>query len=543
MKPKRPKPRNSAVSTPIRRPFSISPQQDSFPRPIEIGEDVAGGTVESGRFSRRLAVYLDKVGADIEDFTPNWFSPILSETNWYLPPDKRTLNHWIRYYDTFSPVVGPIIDLHTQLPLSRFCLKGIADPAISRFYEEVIEAMDGYTLMYRQLRDYWLLGEAIVWLVWDDSLGMFTGYRLLPPEYVDIKGSALIAASDVQGDPFEYRLRLDRATLEFLKSNDPVDVKIREKYFPREVLNYLAREDISGEGIPLPKGNLMVMLRNASSYDHRGVSLVLRVLKDLIYHDKLQEAQFAIADRHIQPIEHWKVGNDQYAPSPALIDKLQEMVQELEDSPKRNIVTHYAVTHETYGAVGKFPRLADEFDWVQKRILLGLMIPAGLLDGSSNFSVASINYRVLMQRYLSERNRLEQLWINRVFLPIAKRHGFKDKNGDYILPEFDWREKANLLDDQTYKEFILRLWQAKVPIPVQVLLKAAQLDPDEVANMLEQERSSPLGMPAQQWNQVKDQSLGKFPERPKQAPRTVGEEAGEPTLTVEEPEPERGEEE
>lgn len=319
---------------------------------------------------------LKKAGADskVSYFPQRWQSPLLSWTNYYIPWDRATLYQWIRHYDTFHPIIGSCVDLHAQLPLSRFGLRGISDQKVLNFYEEMMEELDAYILMYGMLREWWLIGEVFVYLVWDDNLKMFTRARVLPPEYVQVKGHSLVTGVE---DPYEYYLIPDDELKIFVENakNDVSDEKVQN--LPPEVIEAIEE----GKNIRINPFNLMTMMRKQSEYNPRGTSLVLRALKDLLYEDKLREAQYAIADRLVLPKEIWKIGNEKYLPSESKLKSFAELVRTLEDMPKFNLVTNYTVNYEVIGAVGKFPNLATEFDWVEKRILTAMFTNKALTTG------------------------------------------------------------------------------------------------------------------------------------------------------------------
>ena len=435
--------------------------------------------------------------ANVKYFPARWQSPLLSWTNYYIPWDRATLFQWIRHYDTFHPLIGSCIDLHTQLPLSRFGLRGINDRKILQFYEEMMDELDAYVLMYEQLREWWLVAEVFTYLVWDDTLGMFTKGRILPPEYIDVRGHSLVIGDE---EPFEYFLIPDDELKMFINATDETSQRKKEQ-LPPEVVEAV----LGGMNIKINPFNLMVMMRKQSGYNPRGTSLVLRALKDLLYEDKIREAQYAIADRCVLPKEIWRIGDkDSFKPSKKKLASFAELVRTLEDMPKFNLVTHYAVNYEVIGMVGKFPQLASEFDWVEKRILSALFTTRALVHGEGpTYANASVAMRALMGRYQEARSRLETSWIQHIFLPVAIANGFYKitqaqlahgirrplKDREPIIPDFDWRYKTNLLDDASYREVLLRLRDKKM-IPMKLICEALHLDYDSTQKWLEEEQGT-----------------------------------------------------
>jgi hypothetical protein len=501
-----------------------------------------GSLVLSGEEDRNLRRYAEKIGrkaeklskfgmtfgpyggsmggGDVTFFPHYWQSPLLSWLQFYIPPDRRILNQWLRFYDTFHPLVRTALDTHTQLPISRFELR-VKDPYIRRFYEEMLDQMGAYQLMYAMLREWWLLGEVFVYLSWDDEIGCWVDGELLAPEQVEVIGHPLLKKDVLAEEPYIYYLIPDDKLVQFANSSDP-DIQEMKMRFPEEILEQLSQRN----KIKINNMNLMVMMRKQSPYHVRGSSILLSVLPELLYEDRLKEAMQAIAQRHILPKEFWKVGNEHFIPTPDDIDDVRNIVLSAANDPMLNLVVHFAVNYEIHGATGKFPRLQDEFSWVETRILTGLFLSKALVHGEGpTYATASISYRGLMMRYLAVRKRLEEVWRRHVFLPVAIKNGFfaitpaelshnvrrPFSEREPIIPEFDWREKANLLDDAQFRQLFFQ-YADKIPIPKRKQLEILGLDPDEVKEWLKKEEGTVFDPVYQEWRKrAIEKGLGNVP--------------------------------
>jgi hypothetical protein len=356
--------------------------------------------------------------------------------------------------------------------------------------------------MFDMLREWWLIGEVFVYLVWDDKYGTFIDGEILPPEYIDIKGHPLVTG-DVESS-FDFYLIPDDTLVAFVQSTDETAERLKDR-LPPEVIEAIN----TGQNIRINPFNLMVMMRKQSRYNPRGTSIILRCLKSLLYEDKILEAQYAIADRCILPMEIWKVGNEKVKPSQAKLKNIAELVRAMEDQPKRNIVTHYAVNYEVIGAVGKFPNLSSEFDWVEKRILTALFTNKAITTGEGpTYANASVAMRALLSRYIQVRSAIEQSWKTSIFSPIAIANKFYKtkpadvsgpapiyrkpyKDRELLIPDFDWRHKTNLLDDNTYREQLLRLLD-KNQIPMAIIAQTFGLDIDVIKDDLKKQEGTVL---------------------------------------------------
>jgi len=441
---------------------------------------------------------------------PKWYSPLLSFINYYLPFDRATMYQYLRYFDTFHPMFGNAIDIHTQLPLSRFALKGISDNKVLQFYEDTMEEMDAFTIMYGQMREYWLVAESFVYLYWDDNLNTFTDGVSLMPEFLEIVGHPIVGEGDKS---FIYKLMPDPTIVDFLASQDPETEKIKKK-IPKDILKAIT----SQKNIILNPFNLMIMMRRQSPYNIRGTAIGLRVLQDLIYESKLRESQMAIAERFISPKELWKVGDVNWQPSQDYLTAFAEMIKDAATETTFQLVTHHSVTLEFIGAVGKFPNLANEFDFIEKRVMHGLFTNAAITTGEGpNFATASIGARTLLMRYIPVRNLLERKWENGVFLPISVANEFYEpRQADLdhnvrtrtseedkvpILPVFDWRYKTNLLDDNNFRELIVRM-QQQGQLPMKMVADVLNMDYKEMKHWLKKEEGGVFDELYKEWRKA-----------------------------------------
>jgi intein/homing endonuclease len=180
--------------------------------------------------------------------------------------------HNCRFYDTFHPLVGNAIDLHTQMPLSRFVLKGIKDKKVLRFFEQTLEQMDAFMLMYSQLREYWLIGENFTYLNWDEDMGTFTDGELLQPEYVEVRGHPFVRG-ETEGS-YAYFLIPDEGIRAFINSPDESCQELKGK-IPMEIRQAVEEE----KNIRISNFNLMVLMRKQARYNPRGTSIILRCFR------------------------------------------------------------------------------------------------------------------------------------------------------------------------------------------------------------------------------------------------------------------------
>lgn len=472
------------------------PPVGSYPAPRRVGPIAATGqsSIDSSYLTGVEKRAIMKYAGRIQFTEPDMMGPLFDPINWFLPYTFKVLNRWIRYYDRFEPWIGNAIDMHAEVPLSRFTLTGINDAIIQREYEEVVDEISLYQHLLEITREYWLLGEVFPFAHWNEGWLAFDQLAVLNPDYVSINASPM-----VHGQMVQFEMEPDDATIAIVKSNEPRDLEIRD------LLDPVVLEAVeSGTNIPLDPFNVSHIARKASPYDLRGTSIILRCLKDLLYEDKLREAQMAIADRLITPLQVFKLGDPKgdWLPDQGQIDEMASLLAQGRDDPNFALVGHFGLQVEYIGATGKVLPVVPEFNFVRDRILAALFTNRAMMEGTGpTYANASVAFEILQLRYMALRGLIE-VWVQqKMFRPIAEarqyytplteaelEHGIRPSNYDrtLVIPNINWLEKIRLLDDVQMKRFILQL-RMKMDLPLKTVCDVFDLDYVEIKRSLASE--------------------------------------------------------
>jgi len=453
-----------------------------------------------------------KLGADIEAANPSIRSPLLNQSNFYMPESdastgepNRLLNQWIAYYVKWNPLVGNILDLHSELPLSRFALRGIDDPQILQFYEEMVESAELHLKMVEMLKNYFTFGEVFPYAFWSDKYNSFTDLTFLDSNFVYVKGHYLLHSEE--GDDVQFfELEPDPMLQNIVKSDDYVTGLLRNSLDPEFVA--AVRQN---KRLMLSNFSTSMMAHKTQYSDLRGTSIVLRCLKRLLYQDKLYEAQYSIADSHINPKWIWKLGQagdlatGGYMPTEEDLDSFRELLIQANNDPIFTIITHYAVNVEAVGLAGKILPIQPELKQIEDDVLTALFANKAVTTGQGpNFATASVAFRAMMSRYIPIRAKVDRFLYHKIFAPVAYANKFykrkqcditnavrtgDDESNQLIIPQIDWRSKTNLLDDGSVKSIISGAVNTG-RLPVKLLVEALDLDYEEVQNYLWNEQGS-----------------------------------------------------
>lgn len=478
-------------------------------------------------------------GTNIADIEPEIRNPLLNVVNFYLPYNYRVLNQWLRYYDKFHPLIRNSLDLHSEVPWSNFSLS-LEDVEVLGFYEDMVQDLDLLTFFTRSTREYFSLGESIPYLEWNQDLNCFSSLQLLNPDFIKIVVNPFTFKTrffrDLQSDLDLMRL------LEVRDSdiNRRIDISTILDDTPAEIFEALQSRDC----IEIPDTQIAHIARKTNAYDIRGTSLILSCLKDLMYEDKLREAQYVIAGRHILPIEHWTIGlGSEWLPQQEELNEFNRLLQSLGNDPLFSLVTPPGYQYQAYGLEGKILNLIRDFEFVENRILTAMFTSKAMTHGEGpTYSNAAVAMEILQARYDTVKDLHILFVIKKIFEPVAIANEFYAPTkgeilGHYrlansqtqlrqlqneiqielglcdnlkqaqklrchlnrivraiandshklLIPTFRWSSRLNLRDENQRINYLFRL-RDKLQIPLRNIFDILQLDFDESMRQLDEEK-------------------------------------------------------
>lgn len=418
----------------------------------------------------------------------SFFSPFRIRPSIESPTKRKDLNEWYRYYYKHDPVVGTAIDLHATFPLSRFSVEH-DDPRVAEFFNDQIEELNLHEFLIQMSLEYYIVGECFPFGFLDDVTdpSAWSKFILLDPDKIRLNYHAFAEGS---GNPYSIKLQPD-ADLLTIVERGPNDKTTGVLYqnLPADVVDYVkAKQDI-----PLDMLQVSHFKRSPNYFNVRGESVLSRIMQDLMYLDKLRDAQWAIADRHITPREFYLIGEPDYPADQSEIDAFQNMLSLQWNQPNQAYVWHHAVKIQWEGASGRVLPLQPEFEFIEKRVLAGLGINKSMIHGEGpSYSNASVALDVLIARYMLYREKMERWLLEAVFRPLCKMHDiYKVKPADAYgrikvknkkrlpdLPRIAW-DKPQLRDEMTKIMLYERLVQSGL-VPRKMLYRLLNMSPKQV---------------------------------------------------------------
>jgi hypothetical protein len=476
-------------------------------------------------------------GGSIQNADSAFYSPQLSTDFLELPQSEREKRELFRFWYVSHPIVGASIDFHTDVPMSKIRLSLPKGKDIKRnkqilhFYEAMCRRIRLFQTLYDATHEYWLHGNVFVFCedhdvgneipesitldIQEEVVGEvdYQGRTVkkveqrkkLKPEserakaihsfvqekYKGWQRLQILPPEQIKLEVFQYTNRTkmelipsEKDRLVVLKSQEQHDeesTRIAED-IPEQIRENL----LSGQPIPLntsPYDNYLCssfcyhLAHKKSPYDERGISILERCLRTLLYQDKLRQAQTSIASRAMTPK---RVVWAEKMSEPDTQDLRDQIDQALID-PDFTIVTNFEVHWDEIGSRDRLLDLSTEYEITNKLLFIGLRITESMLTGESTYSGERIHLDVMNTMYLLYRETIAEFVEQQLFAPIAEKKGFweDDEYGNRVLlyPKLQFTRLA-LRDNTELQDFMFNLYQ-KGSMPIAYIYELLNIDVED----------------------------------------------------------------
>lgn len=253
-----------------------------------------------------------------------------------------------------SYTVNKVVCHNSQFPANGFDLI-CKNRAVRTYFEKLCKKIKLRSKLPEILREYYGKGDCFVLTNLDCKHCHGTGYTQEKRE-CEHKGAtwssiSVLNPEEVEVQPWVHMLGDDPPI--YISPNNELQ-KIVQTGKPEEVFRRLPDETKAavrrGQPIKLDPISVQHFKHGAPSYQTYGVALIRRLFPTLFYRDKLRQAQWLIAERHIVPIKIVKVGTPERPASAEDLTKVQEQLSQVANDPLLTVVTHHAFDYEWIGA-------------------------------------------------------------------------------------------------------------------------------------------------------------------------------------------------
>jgi len=451
-------------------------------------------------------------GKDVFAAIPRFYDPIeywdVTGLPWNTADEshRHKLHKWLRLYYATHHLVPILIDIFTRFPLvgMEFYCK---DQQLADWYEELFMNQLKYDEFFVNLgREYWTVGEAFPMGSFDESLGVWEREELINPEDVVIENFPLLGTRQLKIVPPNYLKKLAQT------KSPAKEYRQLELNFP-ELIPYLLR----GDHIPISDVLLKQVANKTSPWDDHGTPILLRGLRTLIHEEKLLASQDAIAERLYSPLILAKLGivdlgdgYPPYIPGPEELDAFRDDMDIALTSDFRLLVHHVGLEIENVFGREQMPRLGDDFDRIEARLMQIFGVNPSLLSAGGNsqpYASSALQAEFLnqilrtYQGFLKEHFRQRALVVaeaqqhydfemrgqTKVDLMeevvVTQEDGSKviEERHKLLIPELRF-QTLDLRDEATERQFLQTLRTMGVPLSDRTLMVGVDFDIEDEIN-------------------------------------------------------------
>lgn len=395
------------------------------------------------------------IGGDAYNAIPRFYDPLeywdLAGLPWNVADEghRHKLHKWMRLYYATHYLVPILIDIFTRFPLVGMELE-CKDPALKEIYEDIFfDNLDYEEFLVALGREFWLCGEAYPLGSFDEDLGVWEHEELINPEDVVIDNFPLLNSQQLKIVPPDYLRRI-------AQTKSPA----REWYMLKENYEDLIPYLLKGEHIPISPVMLRQVANKLNHWDDHGTPILLRGLRTLLHEEKLLASQDAIAERLYSPFILAKLGImdmgdglPPWLPGPAELESVRDDLDIALSSDFRVMVHHFGLELTSVFGREQMPRLGDDFDRIERRLMQVFGVNPSLLSAGSNaqpYASSALQAEFMNQILRTFQKMLKNHYRERALI-VAEARGHQDyeTRGSTRIPIF---EKIVIFNEDGEKE-------------------------------------------------------------------------------------------
>lgn len=223
-------------------------------------------------------------------------------------------------------------------------------------------------------------GEAFPLGSFDEDLGVWEHEELINPEDVVIDNFPLLDSQQLKIVPPDYLRRI-------AQTRSPA----REWYMLQQNYEDLIPYLLKGEHIPISPVMLTQVANKLNNWDDHGTPILLRGLRTLLHEEKLLASQDAIAERLYSPFILAKLGImdmgdglPPWIPTPEELQSVRDDIDITMAADFRVLVHHFGLEMSSVFGREQMPRLGDDFDRIERRLMEVFGVNPSLLSAGTN---------------------------------------------------------------------------------------------------------------------------------------------------------------
>lgn len=390
------------------------------------------------------------------------------------------------------------------------------DQALTDFYTDLFlddNQLDYGTFLIDFGREYWTCGEAIALGAFNDNLGVWEADELINPDDVEVIISPFLKEE-------RYEMKLPESIRKVLEQRQP------QWEFEALMRSYPELRYFIGDDARMPVSN--VLMRRVKFKGHnfsvRGLPILMRAFRTLMQEEMLNAAFDAVAQRLYTPLILAKLGasaqdlggNTPWVPTDGDIQDFMDRLDAALAADFRVLVSHFATDVQTVFGREMLPRVEDDFQRMDNRLLQVFGMSSSMLSGANKgetYAADALNFELVSQ-LLSRFQTLIKGFYRQRALVVAEAQGHYDyevrggkrypimeeileidEKGDQriverpklLVPEVHMRT-MNMQSEQDRRQLVEALRQTGVPISARTRLINVPIDLEEERDLIAEEQ-------------------------------------------------------
>ena len=447
--------------------------------------------------SRSVMAQLGGAGGSGTTFTaPSFYTPFTTPSAFQIPTNRKEVGLWAQWWYDNEPKVAAGIEFYTDFPLSGFEIE-CPNSMVKEFYTKLVKDLEFPKILPMISQEYHLRGDVFVHGSVNCPICHGSGKNKRTKKACEHEGATWGNITILNPDMVDLSPTMLGTEPTYYYMPDDSMKKIVQEQNPKHIYDTIpdaVKESVmTNQPIQFDPMSMYHFKRNATHWQPFGTSIIRRLFPTLAYKDKLRQAQWLVAERHILPIKIIKIGSDDRPASDDDISAVQEQMAQVAMDPLLTLVTHHNFNLDYYGAQGKVLPLTNEYELINQDIIDGLMLNNAILNGDGpSFANAQVGLLTMAQRLERFRNEVKHWIEEKIFRPIAIWNGFtmEGKGGEtnYIYPTIKW-DDLKLRDNSANNQLLVQL-QASGALSVQTVLEALDINYDQEVERLRLEQAS-----------------------------------------------------
>lgn len=389
--------------------------------------------------------------------------------------ELEKIRKWSRMYVMGHYLMSSIVNIYTRIPMQGMHLES-SDKQLTAFYEQLfMDELDYQNFWIDAGRELWTVGEVTSLGSFDETLGVWEYEDILNPDDI------IVSQSPFDRDPRVF-LAVPEDLRSIVENRSPAwQYDIIERDFPdiiTAVKNTTAGAlgDLDANGNPIGALSIAPSLiartvQKVAPWDLYGTPHMLRVFDLLNQEEMLNAAQAAIADRLYSPMILAKLGGDNllgqgqpWIPTADEIASFRDMMDAAMQADFRLLAFHYGVDIKNVFGRDQMPKLDNDFERIERKMLQAWGVGAELLSGGqggSSYASSAINRDFLTQMLQTYQQQIVRHYQKRA-LVVAEAQGHFEyrKVGSERFPVY---EEVKRVDEETGEEYITKRPKLKIP--------------------------------------------------------------------------------